>query len=194
MKNNQEVEVRALLTPSQRSHLMRRLRKEARFTSREILIDTYLCPISVKSFKEIEMDKVGSYSLRLRKSTLGKKNLVELNTKTITRHGDHNAWEEHEVTLDSFEEALRILHTLGFKSYFTLQKTRYTFHAKPFTILIEDVKDFDSLIEVEIMTSSHGVDSAKEKIYTFLEDFGIKKEQTVRKSVTNLLMRARASF
>ncbi len=193
-KNNQEVEVRVILSPQQRRSFFTTLKQRAAYHGKEELIDVYLCPQSATSFKEIEMNEVGSYSLRLRKRSDARGIVIHLNSKIITRKGDHNAWKEHEVALDSLEETLAILKAIGFKPYFTLEKTRHKFILAPFTILLEDIKGFKPILEIEIMTTHRKVEQAKRLIYGFLKKFSIKKEQTVRKSVTNLLMHERASF
>lgn len=192
---NHEVEIRALLRPDQRQDILQRLQElGAQQEGVENLIDMYLCPEGTKSFSEIEMDRVGSYSLRLRKKDKGKGPKIELNTKTITQHGDHNAWDEHEVELDSFEEAVAIFKTLGFKSFFTLEKTRYNFSLGNLSIAVEDIKNFGPVLEVEVLTSQDKAEEAKTNIRSFFSTFGVTDEQIVPKSVTNMMMRQQAQF
>ena len=59
---------------------------------------------------------------------------------------------------------------------------------------VEDIKNFGPVIEAEIITSRKRETAAKQKILNLLTDLEIKKEQIVKKSVTNLLMRKMSRF
>jgi len=81
--------------------------------------DIYFCKKTAKKVEDVEMDEVGSYSLRLRKLKQGSnKEKFTVNTKTIINYGDHNAWEEHEVEVSDFSEAASIFKTTEFKPFF----------------------------------------------------------------------------
>jgi len=194
MNNHQniEVEIRALV-PYIENLRQKLLVKGAKYHGESYLHDIYFCPQAVNSLEEVEMNQVGSYSLRLRKEK--KENgdvLLYLNTKTITNHGDHNAWEEHEVSLNDFEEMAEILKNIGFKSFFELEKTRFHYQCSGLGVFLEDIKDFGGCIELEKIVSPGEESEAKERILNFLTSIGITKEQLVPKSVTNLVMKARA--
>lgn len=194
-RGRQEVEVRARISPKQKNALARALKeRRAVFAGNEQFIDCYLCPSAVKSFSEIAMDKVGSYSLRIRKKVVNQHTVVEINTKTITTHGDHSAWEEHEIQVDSFEEALAIFEAVGFKIFFRLKKQRASYALNQMSVLIEDVADFGSVIEVEVLTTAAEAEKVKESIRAFLHEIGITKEQIAPKSITSILMREKAFF
>lgn len=192
---NQEVEIRALLTDEQRNNLESVLSERgAELEEKMYIVDMYLCPMSVLSFQDIEMHKVGSFSLRIREQTSNGKTKIEVNTKMITSEGDHNAWEEHEVAVSSFEEAVAIFQTIGFKTYFTLEKDRATYKLENMNICLEDIVDFGPVIEVEVMSSKSKSQQAKQQIRAFLGSISVSDEQIVAKSVTNMLMRERAKF
>lgn len=189
---NIEVEIRALV-PNFKNLRKQLLAKGAEFRCESYLHDIYFCPQIVNSLEEVEMNQVGSYSLRLRKEKTENGDIqLFLNTKTITNHGDHNAWEEHEVTLNDFEEMAEILKNIGFKSFFELEKTRFHYHCSGLEILLDDIKDFGACIELEKIVLLGEESEAKEIILNFLESIGVTKEQLVPKSVTNLIMKARA--
>ncbi len=196
MNNKQEVEIRAFLVPEQRRGIEQKIEEMGGSIEKHLeLTDVYFCNNNVKLFAEIEMCEVGSYSLRIRKSSEGgRSEIVELNTKVITQHDDHNAWEEHEIQLDSFEEGRAILRAIGFKEFFTVEKARTVMRLNECTIALEDVKNFGPIIEVEIMTTQAKAEEAKKKIRELLAILGVKEDQIVAKSVTNLLMRKWAKF
>ena len=92
----QEVEKRALLKESEYLEISKKLEGlGAELTKKVNIKDIYFCPVNVASFAEIEMDSIGSYSLRLREQKNGNDEEVTLNVKVITQEGDHNSWAEH---------------------------------------------------------------------------------------------------
>lgn len=191
----QEVELRTILSASGRRALPDKLRKMG-FVRRDAsyLRDVYYCARSVKSFSEVEMNEIGSYSLRLRRRS--KKNMAgaELNLKVITQYGDHHSWREHEIMTDSFSEAESILEAIGFKSFFSLEKKRITYKKGNITLCIEDIKNFKPCLELEILTTKARAGKAKELLLSILADLRIEKSAIVSKSITNILMKKLARF
>lgn len=157
------------------------------------ICDIYFCNRTVTKVEEVEMDAVGSYSLRLRRAKKGNdKERITLNTKTITNHGDHNAWEEHEVEVSDFSEAAEILNTTEFKPFFKLEKTRYVYQLDDMEVCVEDISDFGGAVEVEIMCAPGDEARSKEKIKKFLRQCGIGEDKIAPKSITNIIMKERA--
>ncbi len=192
---NQEIEIRAILNDKQRNILEKKLSNiGVELKERVNIFDVYLCPVRVQSFQEIEMQKVGSFSLRIRKQIANEQTQVTVNTKIITSEGDHNSWEEHEIKISSFDEAVAIFQAIGFKIFFTLEKERVTYQVADMTVCLEDIADFGPVIEVEVMANKSKSQQAKQKIKAFLKNIGINDEQIVTKSVTNILMQERAKF
>ena len=191
-KKNIEVEMRALVKDfaSLRENI---LAKEAKFCGESYLRDIYFCPQNISKLEDVEMNQVGSYSLRLRKAKNESGDFhILLNTKTITNHGDHNAWEEHEIVLSDFEEMVDILKTIGFKSFFELEKTRFHYECGGLGVFLDDIKDFGACIELEKIVSVGEENEAKQEIIKFLESIGIEENKIVPKSVTNIVMKERA--
>jgi len=194
-RKNHEVEMKAIVNDSLVSRLEQRIMAEgAELVSEVYIVDIYLCPKSIGSFSEIEMHDVGSYSLRLRKQRTGTTTTIELNSKMITTEGDHQAWEEHETEVISFEETLAILQTIGFRPFFTLEKIRTTYSYDNLNICIDNITDFGLVVEVEVITTQAESQKAKNEIRDFFSKFGIEKDQIVTKSVTNQLMREQSLF
>lgn len=192
MNKNIEVEIRALIKDM--PALQAKLVAEGRnYHGEYYLHDIYFCQKSCARLEEVEMNEIGSYGLRLRKSKGydGKKE-ISLNSKTITKKGDHNAWEEHEVAVSDFTEMAKILMFTEFKPFFELEKTRHHYSLNGLDIFVEDIRDFGSCIEVEKMTNPGKEDEAKSQILALLDELGIDKGSIVPKSVTNLVMQERA--
>ena len=191
----QEVEIRAILDSKKRAVIETKLTERgAKFEGKAQITDIYLCPSSVNSFEEIEMNKVGSYSLRIRKQITDEQEEVSINTKIITTEGDHNAWQEYEIDVSSFDAALAIFRAIGFKPFFTLEKYRYIFKLNNMIICVEDIVGFGSTIEVEVITDESASQRAKKEIRTFLKEMDIDNNQLVPRSITNLLMQQKAKF
>lgn len=193
---NHEVEFRAVLTPIQRRGVVRKIKKQGGvLQSRCELTDVYYCPASVNNFRQIEMNQVGSFSLRLRnRRDGGVTPRADLNMKVITHHGDHNAWDEYEVSVDSLETTEKILRAIGYKPFCELKKKRSSFRLRHCTILVDDIVRFGPIIEIEIVTTRQQRDKAKAEAYSLLKKLGIHTSQIVRKSVTNLFMKRYSSF
>lgn len=165
----------------------------AKFVSTLYVCDIYFCVKTATRVEDVEMDNVGSYSLRLRRSKKDEdREHFTINTKTITNHGDHNAWEEHEIEVNNFQEATKILNMTEFKPFFKLEKNRLVYKLDTMEICIEDIKDFGGAVEIEIMCSANEATEAKQKIKDFLLTCGIDKAKIVPKSITNIIMKERA--
>ena len=193
--NNHEVEFRVLLDPEERKGIINKFAdKQLELISKQTIKDAYYCVKNAKDFSEVEMNEVGSFGLRLREKTVDDKNTIELNIKVITSHGDHNAWEEHETKVDSFEETDKILKALGYKVFFEFKKDRSIYKSGDIEIALEDIDDFGSALELEIMTIKDNANVAKKTLEDFLNSMGVKSNKILPKSITNILMRRRAKF
>jgi len=196
MNKDHEVEFRALVDRSMFERLLAYGRSDCAkmFKGPLTLVDTYFCAKEIASFKEIEMDKVGSYSLRLRVESSNGTASASLNTKIIRSEGDHNAWLEHEVDISSSQGGEKILETIGFKKFFELRKERYSFMDGDVHVCLEDIADFQPAIEVEIMVEHGEIDAVKAQLLAYLDRHGISKDALIEKSITNMLMRRHAKF
>jgi predicted adenylyl cyclase CyaB len=195
IKQNHEVEVRILLEDVSKEEIFERLANKGFVHSAvEDLTDAYFCKKSVKSFSEVEMDEVGSYSLRLRKRTIKNRESVELNIKAITKERDHSAWDEYEVEIGSFDEMKQILEVIGYKNFFDLIKTRYVFKKDNLTMLVEDIEGLGLALEAEIITDKDSAEASLDKIYSTISSLGFDPSKKVHKSITNLLMKKQSKF
>lgn len=196
MTKHHEVEYRALITVETFNNILKYGKKRfaTTFKGPVEIEDDYFCPRDVKSFAEVEMNKIGSYSLRLRREIKEGVQTVSLNIKIIRNKGDHNAWLEHEIDLSSYDEGARILEGIGFKRFFGLRKKRFSFQEGVIRVCLEDIQDFQPAIELEVMSSESETSRAKKTILDYMMKNGIGKESIVEKSITNILMKTRSIF
>jgi len=192
MEKNIEVELRALVKDAE---LFQNQLKEkgAEYKNSSYLCDIYFCEKNATAVADVEMDEIGSYSLRLRVARKNDVETITINTKTITNTGDHNAWEEHEIIVDNFKEAALILSMTEFKPFFKLEKHRHTYIINEMEVLVEDITDFGGAIEVEIMCAPGDEERSKSQIKSLLlNELGLSESDIVPKSVTNIIMKQRA--
>lgn len=187
-----EVEIRALIEDI-RSFQKKLISQGGKYQEERYLCDIYFCKKEYTQLKEAEMNKVGSYGLRLRKSKNHSGQWEStLNVKTITKENDHNAWEEHEVIVDDFMETSKILLSTGFKPFFKLEKMRYHYALNDFAVFVEKIENFGCCVEVEIMTTPGNEEDAKNKILALLNKLDVEESKIVPKSITNLIMQEKA--
>jgi len=79
-----------------------------------------------------------------------------------------------------------------FKPFFKLEKTRKIYRYEDAEIAVEDIVDFGSAVEVEIMAAPGDEQKSKEKIIEILKSFGVPESAIVPKSITNIVMKERA--
>lgn len=195
MGNFQEVEKRIILSPEQRDRVVEELKNMgAEFIKDQIIEDDYFCNKNCRSFAETAMKDVGSYGLRIRKKQEGDQTEYELNIKVITQEDNHHSWEEHEVSVDSRDEAANILDALNQKTFFRFKKERHIYKLDDLEILIEDIKDFGPIIEIEAKTTLENSEKMQSKIVDLLQKLKLNPDDIVPKSVTYILMEKGSKF
>jgi len=101
--------------------------------------------------------------------------------------------EEIEVKINEIDDMKNLLKILGFREVFTVIKERelYDFKFKDTKIeaLIDYIPILDQhFVEVELITESHeNIEENKEILFQFLENFGIKKQESIRLSYLELI-------
>ncbi|HVX90731.1 MAG TPA: class IV adenylate cyclase [Candidatus Paceibacterota bacterium] len=112
--------------------------------------------------------------------------------KPISKVADVLVKHEHEVVVDSAEEARGMLELLGLKESVRVVKTRRTGHYGAYEICIDDVADLGSFIEVEIMGEQEDAQELQNKMWEFLASLGIAPHDQVTRGY-DLLMAAAQS-
>ena len=159
--------------------------------------DTYFnLPKGLRDFKQTDE------ALRLRKSSRFTRNNRDkiqqleyfctykgrkLDILTKTRN-------EIEIKLDNIEKMKEILDLLGFREVITIKKERelfeFNFKDKTIEALIDYIPVLNQyFIEVEYLAkTSDEISASQEVLFDFLSHFGIKKEESIRKSYLELIL------
>ncbi|NVM44951.1 MAG: class IV adenylate cyclase [Candidatus Lokiarchaeota archaeon] len=158
--------------------------------------DTYFnMPEGLRDFKQTDE------ALRLRKSVGFLKDNTSKPHKTnyyITYKGKKidkttKTREEIEIKISEIEDMKNLLKFLGFRDIFTVVKKRelydFMFDGARIEALIDYIPILEQhFIEVELMTESvDDVEKSKKILFQFLAKFGIKKEESIKKSYLELI-------
>lgn len=158
--------------------------------------DTYYnMPKGLRDFKTTDE------ALRLRKSIEFNKTNKDKSRKRlffITYKGrkideSTKTREEIDLKIENIEKMKAILRALGFQEIFTVQKERELYEFDYKTYRIEALIDYlpilkQYFIEVECLSdSSEEIDETRKTLFNFLKLFGIKKEESIRKSYLELI-------
>ena len=190
---DQEIEVRALIKGEDIDAIRETIvRSGAVSKGVRSIHDVYYCDKSCQTVENAEMNKVGSYSVRIRKEEKEGVVSISYNKKIITYEGDHNSWKEEEEPRNDFEKANQEMIDSGYKFFFELDKDREKFILDDMEICLEDIQDFGLGIEVEVMATQEDSERVKQRIKTFLKSIGVQEKDIVPKRITNIIMHQRA--
>jgi len=158
--------------------------------------DTYFnMPKGLRDFRQTDE------ALRLRKSIEFFKNDVSKAQKInyyITYKGKKidkttKTREEIEIKISEIEDMKNLLKFLGFREVFTVVKRRelydFMFNDTRIQALIDYIPILEQhFVEVELITESfENVDRSREMLFQFLENLGIKKQESIRRSYLELI-------
>ncbi|MFX1320237.1 MAG: class IV adenylate cyclase [Promethearchaeota archaeon] len=158
--------------------------------------DTYFnLPRGLRDFKKTDE------ALRLRKSiefNKVNKEIVENIAYFFTYKGKKvdtttKSREEIEIKIEDLDKTKDLLNALGFQEIFTVKKERESYDFKFKNYNIKALVDYlpilkQHFIEVEIISDSiENLDIYREVLFDFLSLFGIKKEESIRKSYLELI-------
>ncbi len=158
--------------------------------------DTYFnMPNELRNFKETDE------ALRVRKSIEFTRN--QLKPKDITYYyitykgkkidSSTKTRRELETKVSHGEKMKEMLKQLGFQEIYTVKKERELYEFKFKGQSIEALIDYipilkEHFIEVEIMSESNEkLEKYRELLFEFLEQFGVKKEESITKSYLELI-------
>jgi len=191
-----EVEIKVRITDPE---LMRKrfIEKEGSYKFSLKHEDTYFnMPNGLRDFKKTDE------ALRLRKSIKFIKNNKRENQERevyFTYKGKKldnstKTREEIDLLIEDYEKMKRILSILGFNEVLSVKKERELFKFDYKNHSIEALIDYlpilnQYFIEVECLTdSSEKVEEIQRILFEFLNSFGIKREDSIRKSYLELVI------
>ncbi|MFX1444653.1 MAG: class IV adenylate cyclase [Promethearchaeota archaeon] len=159
--------------------------------------DTYFnMPIELRDFKKTDE------ALRIRKSIEFQEDINDLEKRIIKYYLTYKGKKldsltksrnELEVIISDGIQLKLILKSLGFREIFTVKKERelYEFNYKEY--LVEALIDYipilkEYFIEVELQVDTDDeLDNARDILFSFLSQFGIEREDSIRKSYLELI-------
>ena len=101
--------------------------------------------------------------------------------------------QEHEVVVDSAEEARSILLMLGLKEAVRVVKKRQTAHHNGYEICMDDIEGLGSFIELEKIAEEKDAAKIQDEMAIFLKTLGILPEDRVRKGYDILMLESKQS-
>ena len=97
--------------------------------------------------------------------------------------------QEHEVSVDSVDEARNILSLMGLHEAVRVIKRRRTARYGDYEICIDDVEELGSFIEVERITADDkNAQQIQDGMAAFLKELGVAPEDQVRKGYDILML------
>jgi len=162
---------------------------------------TFKCNLVHEDYYFDRPPKLGSFAstdeaLRLRLSrdeTNGiEKQFITYKGKKLD--GETKTREEIEVPVGDIDAMRRLLVALGYVEAIVVRKVRKLFEAGDIEVLLDKVEHLDTpFIEVEIIGKREDVPRITERLFAYLEQLGIPRDRSERKSYLELIMAALAS-
>jgi predicted adenylyl cyclase CyaB len=192
-----EIEIRFII--KNRKKLEKRLFDlGAKLTYHSHVIDHWYNPAFIKNMKQKEefYDSAKGYGLRIREQDNGYTGKVQtsLEVKKLLIPNKHDTCLEAEIDISDYEEANSLLRLMNYREVIKIDKDRVVYKHKDYKIVIDDVKDFKTGVEIEILT-----DQKREKIIPRLKILAkklcldLEKEMT-DKSITYMAMKKFRKF
>ena len=98
--------------------------------------------------------------------------------------------EEHETRVADDEAATGVLAGLGFEPAATVDKQRAYYEIEGYTIVLDDVTDLGTFVEIERETSEAQIESVREQAVEVLDRLGLDADDQIRTSYLGLLLDA----
>lgn len=109
--------------------------------------------------------------------------------------GDHSLVKrEHEVVVDSADEARGILDMLGLQEAVRVVKARCTTEYQGMEICIDRIENLGSFIELEKIAPEEEADTIQREMVAFLAALGIPSENRVQKGYDILMLEKQMNF
>jgi adenylate cyclase class 2 len=117
----------------------------------------------------------------LRIRTNPDKVVFEYDTSVNKKAGEEHGWsEEYETEISNPEEFRKILGFLDFKKVITVDKNREYWDCGDMEVVLDDVKDLGSFVEVEAKRKFNDTKEALKKCTEFAKEIGIKNVEKSR--------------
>lgn len=197
VKQKREVEIR-FATKNRKSIEAQLLKMDAKIIYHGHIIDHWYAPNYIKNMREKDKFYEGGkgFGIRIREQDNGYtgKITTSLEVKKLAYPPNHEVCIEEEIQVENFEKTHNFLRLIEEKEMTTLDKERLIYKYKDYKIVIDDIKNFKTGVEIERMTEKphKEIIEVMKKLATSL-GLDIKKEIT-DKSVTYQYMMKFAKF
>ncbi len=162
------------------------------------VIDHWFVPSSIKNIdqKDEWFDNGVGFGLRIREQDNGYtgKMTTTLEIKRLVTPYKHDTCIEQEIDIPDYESALRLLNLMNLREMTTLDKDRLVYKYGECKVVIDDIKDFKTGVELEMMTDKDS-DIIVPKLKAIAKKLKLDLDhELTSKSVTYLYMLENSRF
>lgn len=175
---DKEIEVKFIINRQIRDNIENDLVKVAEMIGESRVVDVYF----ESPYLSFEVNGETVEALRIRENEYGR----VMTYKKIHIESKPIYCDEFETKIESREQMEKILFALGFKEQMTIDKTRTSYKLGNFEFDFDSVKNLGELLEVELVG-----DDDIDKIYDFVEKYGITKNDVSYKGIQKLMEEAK---
>lgn len=195
-KSKVEIERRFLLTD--RTKIEDKVRKlGAKLVSNTHVIDHWYVPENVTSMQaNLKFyENLHGFSLRIRETQdlYANRTSTCIEVKKLIDGKNHGNCLEHDIVVDSFAEAGKLLELMNFKRIISLDKQRVIYTVGNLKLAFDSIKGLGDGLEIEINQADKFADAEKE-IFRFAAKLGLKQTDVLNKSLTYLALQKMADF
>lgn len=192
-----EIEIR-FLTNKRQTVEERLIKMGARIIYQGHVIDHWFVPNQIRNLKQKDewFDNAKGYGLRIREQDNGYTGRITttLEVKRLAVPYEHNTCIEGEVSVDNYKETEALLRLMNNKEMVTLDKDRLVYKTGELKVVIDDIKNFKTGVEIEAVTGEERL-KVIPRLMKLARDLGLDtKKEITSKSVTYLYMQQFAKF
>lgn len=196
---HQEIEIKIQITPEQMSILDKWLSSNSEYKGEIHHIEYYLDnPENTFLFEADGMKDTRILDakdwLRVRMTENGDSICLKRFHPDPENPGKHTHCDEYETKVESGKMTLELLKNLGFTNETILDKTRKTYDAKEFEIVVDDVKGLGIFVEIELKKDVDDVKKGHEEINNLLKQIGIIEFKKQFRGYVSMLWNPQINF
>ena len=191
---HQEIEIKIQITPEQMTILDKWLSKNSEYKGEIHHIESYLDNPDHTFLFDADGMKDARDWLRVRFTDNGDSVCLKRFHPDPENPGKHTHCDEYETKVNDGKMTLDLLKNLGFTSETILDKTRKTYDAKDFEIVVDDVKDLGIFVEIELKKDVDDVKKGHEEINNLLKQIGITEFKKQFRGYVSMLWNPQINF
>ncbi|MCL5011978.1 MAG: class IV adenylate cyclase [Patescibacteria group bacterium] len=112
----------------------------------------------------------------------------------VNHYDSSDIWtysDEHEVEVSDFRTAENIIEHLGFKTLVEIRNVKHTYTTDRFEIVLEEVENLGTFLEVErhSISDSEDIIDAKKEIWDFIKNLEIKVSDELHEGKPELMLK-----